>query len=274
MERVNPVDLTSNFASILSEPIIASNVVAKIKLHKGLQFRNELNSNLSEDKSLLTKDIGNVTADTEITFEYTLKKISELVKMDDIDLTSLKNFSFQTQITYKALDGSKCIRVITEKQDISSEREDLEKNANFEVLGHNAIMQSANMARMGNHRGAQAYAKNWNRKMKINAESEEQQMQRDEFIENFKGLYDCIGEQNNKEQMLVPLGGVQEKWDESEESDAEMEAEEEKKPESSGFFSGIKSMLTKKDKKKKKAPKVQPPGNMMIQPASMAMAMP
>lgn len=34
--RVDPVELTKNFANILSLPIIASNVVAKVKLHKGL----------------------------------------------------------------------------------------------------------------------------------------------------------------------------------------------------------------------------------------------
>lgn len=36
VERVDPVQLTNNFANILSQPIIASNVVAKVKLHKGL----------------------------------------------------------------------------------------------------------------------------------------------------------------------------------------------------------------------------------------------
>lgn len=41
VERVDPVSLTKNFANILAQPIIASNVVAKIKLHKGLQFRHE-----------------------------------------------------------------------------------------------------------------------------------------------------------------------------------------------------------------------------------------
>lgn len=34
--RVAPVDLTKNFANILTQPIIASNVVCKVKLHKGL----------------------------------------------------------------------------------------------------------------------------------------------------------------------------------------------------------------------------------------------
>lgn len=87
VERVNPVELTNNFANILSQPIIASNVVAKVKLHKGMTFRNEDPDKLSDDMSLMTREIGNVTADSEITFEYTLKKISELVKMEDLDLT-------------------------------------------------------------------------------------------------------------------------------------------------------------------------------------------
>tara|TARA_B110001450_G_C17209684_1_gene314905 strand:- start:144 stop:443 length:300 start_codon:yes stop_codon:yes gene_type:complete len=98
-------------------------------------FRNELDQALSEDKTLMVKDIGNVAADYEITFEYTLKAIKDLIKMEDIDLTSMKSFPFQTQITYKALDGSKCIRVITELLDISNERQDLEKEADFDLLG-------------------------------------------------------------------------------------------------------------------------------------------
>ena len=126
VERVDPVELTSNFANILSQPIIASNVLAKVKLHKGLQFRNEQVENLSADKSLLTREVGNVTVDTEMTFEYTLKHINELALMDDIDLEKITSFPFQTQITYKALDGSKCIRVITETKAVSNEREEVE----------------------------------------------------------------------------------------------------------------------------------------------------
>lgn len=127
--------MTKTFANSLAAPIIATNVVAKVKLHKGLMFRNELDQNLSEDKTMMVRDIGNVTEDYEITFEYTLKAIKDLVEMEDIDLTSMKSFPFQTQITYKALDGSKCIRVITEVLDISNDRKDLEKKADFDLLG-------------------------------------------------------------------------------------------------------------------------------------------
>ena len=94
VERVDPVSLTKNFSNILSNPIIASNVIAKVKLHKGLQFRNEDDANLSQDKSLLVRDIGNVTSTCGFTFEYTLKKIADLVKMEDLDLTQIKSFPF------------------------------------------------------------------------------------------------------------------------------------------------------------------------------------
>ena len=135
VERVDPISLTKNFANILSKPIIASNVVAKVMLHKALQFRNVDPSLLSQNMSLMVKDIGNVNEDTEHMFEYTLKKISELIEMEDIDLTEIKAFPFQTQITYKALDGSKCVRVITELQEMSNDRAQVEQQANYDILG-------------------------------------------------------------------------------------------------------------------------------------------
>ena len=94
VERVNPTTLTKNFANMLAKPVIASNVITKVKLHKGLMFRNELPQNLSEDKTLLVRDFGNVTEDSIFTFEYTMKTIAELVEMEDLDLTQIKVFPF------------------------------------------------------------------------------------------------------------------------------------------------------------------------------------
>jgi len=139
VERVDPIQLTQNFANILQLPVIATNVVCKVKLHKGLEFRNEDPVNLSEDKSLMVRDLGNVTEETEITFEYRLKSIKDLVKMEDLDLTKVQAFPFQAQITYSDLDGSKCVRIISNQQQISSDRDELEKNANYKILSTNAI---------------------------------------------------------------------------------------------------------------------------------------
>jgi len=95
VERVDPVKLKEDFANILAVPIIASNVTAKVKLHKGMTFRNEAAGNLSEDQTLLVREFGNVTEETEYTFEYTLKVISELLKMEDFDLTQITELPFQ-----------------------------------------------------------------------------------------------------------------------------------------------------------------------------------
>jgi hypothetical protein len=84
---VSPDTLTQNFANILAKPVIATSVVVRVKLHKGLTFRNELALNLSQNNTLLTKDMGNVTDESIFTFEYTMKSIKELVEFDDIDMT-------------------------------------------------------------------------------------------------------------------------------------------------------------------------------------------
>lgn len=94
VERVDPEHLTENFANILSLSVIATNVVIKVRIHKGLEFRNENTENLAADKSLLVRSLGNVTDETEIYFEYRLKSMKELLKMEDVDLTKMKYLPF------------------------------------------------------------------------------------------------------------------------------------------------------------------------------------
>ena len=93
------------------------------------------------------KELGNVTEDSEFTFEYTLKPLNVLVEMDDLDLTEIAEFPFQAQISYTGLDGGRYLRVITNQQDISSDRQDVEKEANHDILMTNAVQQSSKMAR-------------------------------------------------------------------------------------------------------------------------------
>ena len=80
--------------------MIATNVEAKVKLHQGLQFRNELSENISADKSLLTRQLGNVTAESTFTFEYGMKPLDTLLAMEETDMSFLyqpgASFPFQT----------------------------------------------------------------------------------------------------------------------------------------------------------------------------------
>lgn len=78
----------------MAKPVIATNVVVKVKLHKGLTFRNEAAQALSNFNTLLVKEMGNVTDESIFTFEYTIKTIKELVALDDIDMTQIKELPF------------------------------------------------------------------------------------------------------------------------------------------------------------------------------------
>ena len=94
IDRVNPETLTQNFTSILSKPVIATQVCTKVKLHKGLRFRNEQEINISQNQTLLVKESANVTEDDVFTFEYTIKTLEELLAMEDFDLTTVKELPF------------------------------------------------------------------------------------------------------------------------------------------------------------------------------------
>ena len=91
---MNPDEIANDFANILSSKAIATRAEAKVKLHKGLQFRNELKQDLNEDRTVLSRRFGNVTTESMFIFEYGMKPISELLQMPDIDMAAITAFPF------------------------------------------------------------------------------------------------------------------------------------------------------------------------------------
>lgn len=191
---MNPVSLTKDFANILAKPVIATKVEAKVKLHKGLMFRNENPADLSDDKTLLTRQFGNVTEDNVFTFEYTLKPISQLVEMEDINLEEIKYFPFQAQISYTSLDGARLLRVITKKMEVSNDRKELESKADFKLISENAMQKGSQMAARGDFRGGQAIMKTYKQKMRQNINSEAQVADYKNFNNNLALCYQQINE--------------------------------------------------------------------------------
>ena len=57
---------------------------------------------------------------------------------------------------------------------MSTERAQLERNADYDMLGYNAMNKCSTMARGGDIRQGQAMIKNFKRKMQQNIQSEEQ----------------------------------------------------------------------------------------------------
>ena len=73
--------------------------------------------------------------------------------------------------------------------DISNDRKELEKKANFEILGMNAIKQSSKLARDGDILKAQVHAKAWNRRMRDNVQTESQKEMYNNFQSNVGNMY-------------------------------------------------------------------------------------
>jgi len=136
---VNPLNLTKNFNFLLENPIIATDVVVKMLLHMGLKWYNE--ENPINDYSCL-RNVGNANKESSITFEF---------GMSDKDFGELKLLPFQVQIHYTRLDGAKCIRVMSKKQEITEEREVAEENLNVGVIGMHAMQQTAKIAEEGDY---------------------------------------------------------------------------------------------------------------------------
>jgi hypothetical protein len=87
--------LHSNFRGILANPVLATNTVVTLLLHKGLKFREPDGEGASAqteprlEDSVRTHEVGNVTAETELTFEYQLRSTRERTLMGVRDITAL-----------------------------------------------------------------------------------------------------------------------------------------------------------------------------------------
>lgn len=158
--RVNPDNITNDFASIMKDEVVGTQVEVKIRLHPALKFRNEEEEYLTENKSVYLKNIGNVTAGTTLTFEYQTKNDVEL-QQEGIDLDGLKEVPLQATITYVSSEGHKILRIITKKQLTTEDLTQAEKNVKVKLLAARATQKTSHMAGKGNLMKAQALNKKW-----------------------------------------------------------------------------------------------------------------
>ena len=173
---VDPLNIVSEFASMLNSSIVATNVSVKLLLHKGLSLvkvdasklipgapRSESAMDVSAESSA-EQSVGNAYDDSELTFEYEVGNSAKLKELFDerARILSLpgelpeefKTLPFQVQITFTKLDGSKCLRTITRTQAITHNRTLVEQSADTGMLGAHAWAQSARLAEQGHYEAA------------------------------------------------------------------------------------------------------------------------
>jgi len=144
---VDPLNLTKNFNFILQNAIIATDVNATMLLNKALTFRHEKNT---EDNKAV-REIGNVTQESIITFEYYPKNKNVL--------KNIKEVCFQVQIKFTKLDGGKCVRIISKRVEITHDRLQAEKHVNVNIVGLHSQVQAAQKAGEGKYTAARMIQK-------------------------------------------------------------------------------------------------------------------
>jgi len=153
---VNPLKIVSEFKSVLSLPVIATNVSVKLLLHKGMYVKMDATEKKETKESVYSKEIGNVTSESAFTIEYAVKSKEDYLasSSNSEKETQRKTLPFQLQINYTKLNGAKCVRVISKEQPVTWSRAKAEAEANVDVLGLNCVQTTARMAQGGAYTAA------------------------------------------------------------------------------------------------------------------------
>jgi len=180
-------------------------------LNKALTFRHEKNA---EDFKAI-REIGNVTGESIITFEYFPKNKEEL--------KTAKDLCFQVQIKFTKLDGSKCVRIMSKRVEVTHSRQEAEKHVNVNVIGLHSQVQAAQNAAEGKYTAARMIQK---RNMRMVRRT----LATDDATDGQKAQYDLWNQEavrlNNvikKTQINEQAKGIRYESDEDEASDSEEE---------------------------------------------------
>jgi hypothetical protein len=138
---VDPFDMSKNFSTILQNPVIATHVQVEMRLHSGLAFRND--DGAKESGMTAVREIGNATRESSITFDYSVKSLDEIQNQPKLP--------FQLVVRFTRLDGSKCVRVITQIKEITSDRDVAAEDLDVAVIGLHSGQQAAKLAKEGNY---------------------------------------------------------------------------------------------------------------------------
>jgi len=158
-------------------------------------------------KQVATRHLGNVTKESQITFEFGIDK-------DFKSTTELKELPFQVQIRFTTLDGTKCIRSITRNQPVTKDRDLAEKDADLDVLGVNIAQQAAKMAFKGEYSQA-----------RLNAYANKKLMKRTKKNDEDEGVYVSMKANLNKMEKKLQSAQLREKKGGRDLSDSEGEDE-------------------------------------------------
>ena len=144
---VNPLELTRQMRMIIDNPAIATEVEVSAFLPKGFAFRGATTMESRNGGSVLVRNIGTITSESDTTFEFGVSTVSK--EASEKVLKKHQKIPFQIQIRFTKKDRTKKVRVIQAWLNITKDRELSESNCNISVLGLSAVQQAAKTAQSG-----------------------------------------------------------------------------------------------------------------------------
>ena len=201
--RVNPNAILDGFNDLLENEALASEVELKMYLNKCLTFRDQEEKDLSNDGSTITNKLGNVLKETETYYEIKFKKALALAEMKDINFEELKNLIFQIEINYRNKSGGKFVRIITKNMKVSDNKEEVEKQANYNIITAAEIQKSAKLAGAGLIREAQAQAHVARKFLSKNKKNNKESYESYQMFNNNMNLFNQNLEYNYQNQNMM-----------------------------------------------------------------------
>mmetsp|Transcript_25119 Transcript_25119/g.32763 ORF Transcript_25119/g.32763 Transcript_25119/m.32763 type:complete len:715 (+) Transcript_25119:198-2342(+) len=166
MTLVDITNLAKNFAGILQNPLVATDVTVKMLLHQGLMFRNEPEATLDNGGCSVEKMVGNAADDTFISFEF---------KPRPENRQQLAKLPFQVQIRYTRLNGNKCIRVLSQTREVTSDRQQAERGMHMGVIGAHVQSESHKLAKESKYYRTRTNMRAWGKMMARNTHTASQE---------------------------------------------------------------------------------------------------
>jgi len=175
LNTLHPVELVRQLRLLAQNPTIATDVEVTVLLHPSLRIEGLLTNNVVKDHpNKAVVSLGNATKLSDITFEYSMRR--------KYRKTAIPTLPFQVQIRYKRLDGSKCIRVLSQSRPVSQDREEVEKSMDCAVASLAAVHRCAAEAEAGDYESARARLHAARKMMHRGALTDEQQEEMGNFV--------------------------------------------------------------------------------------------
>ncbi|GAA6101761.1 circularly permutated Ras protein 1 isoform X2 [Tachysurus ichikawai] len=147
INRVNICTVGSEIQTALADNVLATNVEATLLAPKGVYYPFE------EDNHRLVREIGNVTSEVEITFQFAVKpdRVEGFQRRDRVP--------FQLQLSFKTRDLKKVTRVITQQKRVTTSSWVWAGSLNMAVLGVHCAQLCARLTMEGRIQEAQSQLK-------------------------------------------------------------------------------------------------------------------